>query len=70
MRALSRPPRIRREEVNRMEVNIKGDPKEFAALVLAVQARRELDLPDDESIKALAQAIYDRQQGLQGQSDS
>lgn len=53
-----------------MEVNIKGDPKEFAALVLAVQARRELDLPDDESIKALAQAIYDRQQGLQGQSDS
>lgn len=53
-----------------MEVNIKGDPKELAALVLAVQGRRELDLPDDESIKALAQAIYDRQQGLQGKSDS
>ena len=44
--------------------------EEIAALAVALQGRRELVVADDSAIRALAQATYDRQQGLQGQPGS
>lgn len=53
-----------------MKIAIKGSPEEIAALVLNIQGRLGLAVENESSIKALAQAICDRPQGLQLQSDS
>lgn len=50
-----------------MKVIIEATAEEIAALVLELQGRRDLAVRDETSIKALAQATYDRQQGLQAQ---
>lgn len=61
-------PEIRHEgRASRMKVIIEATAEEIAALVLELQGRRDLAVRDETSIKALAQATYDRQQGLQAQ---
>lgn len=44
--------------------------EEITALVLGIQGRLDLTTVSDASIKALAQATYDRQQGLREQPDN
>lgn len=54
----------------KMEIVIKGEAKEIAALVLAVQGRQDVADASEQDIIALAQATYDRQRELQGKPDS
>lgn len=57
----------------RVELTIKGDPKEIAALVVALQERQRLGILGhamDDNVKDIAQAICDRQQGAQEKSDN
>ena len=52
-----------------MEVIITGRPKEIAALVVGLQERQSFST-DNGSIKDIAQAICDKQQGAQGKFGS
>lgn len=52
-----------REEVNKMEVIIRGKPEEIAALVLAVQGRRGKDIMIDP--ETFFRSICDKDQEAQ-----